>query len=135
MSSDKKPTTSSDVVTLALETIQAAIAALKADVEVLKDSTARMKTRANDSDARLDAVEKNVASSNQIHMEKDIVVSDLIPNVPLNRYIDFFLRQFKLETVEIDNLFSFKKKGFNGRRKIIFFFISRHLLFVNYYLL
>ncbi len=106
MSSDKKPTSSSNVVTLALETIQAAIAALKADFEVLKDSTARMETRANDSDARLDAVEKNVATSNQIHMEKDIVVSELIPNVPLNRYIDFFLRQLKLETVEIDNLFS-----------------------------
>jgi hypothetical protein len=121
MSSDKKATSSTDKVTLALETIQEAIAALKEDVEVLKESTTKMETRANDSDVRLEGVEKNAACTNQILYEKDIVVSDLIPSVHPNHYVNFFIRQFKLETVEINNVFSFKKRGFEGRKKFAFF--------------
>ncbi len=105
---------SSEKVSNALNSIQSALEALEAEVSWLKENAKKIKIKSDVDSAKIEEVEKNVAALEQHNLEKDIVITELIPNVQMVHYVEFFLRQFKLESTQINNVFWFNKKGFQG---------------------
>jgi hypothetical protein len=106
---------SGEAISRALENIQTALNLIRSDIVTLQTGQSELNSKIKSNEGRIVGLEKNVAINNQQSVERDIVITDLIPNVQFGRYIEYFLRKFKLQECQVNNFFHFKKKGTNGK--------------------